>query len=104
MRWGFNPEAFVLLYVGGMDTYHDLGPVIDALARISVPFLELHLVGDGEFRGTYEARAKTCSRADTISRPSAPRKGSGVYCRGRPMPGSLSGQRHFLTKQCRFRR
>ena len=53
-----QPGAFVLLYVGGMDTYHDLGPVIDALARISVPLLELHLVGDGEFRGKYEARAK----------------------------------------------
>ena len=55
---GIQPGAFVLLYVGGMDTYHDMGPVIDALARISVPLLELHLVGDGEFRGKYEARAK----------------------------------------------
>ena len=55
---GIQRGAFVLLYVGGMDTYHDLGPVIDALARISVPLLELHLVGDGEFRGKYEARAK----------------------------------------------
>ena len=55
---GIKPEAFVLLYVGGMDTYHDLGSVIDALARSSVPLLELHLVGDGELRGKYEARAK----------------------------------------------
>ena len=53
---GILPEALVLLYIGGMDTYHDLGPVIDALARLSVPGLELHLVGDGEFRGIYQTR------------------------------------------------
>jgi len=55
---GIKPGTFVLLYVGGMDAYHDVGPVIDALARIRVPFLELHLVGDGEFRGANEARAR----------------------------------------------
>jgi glycosyltransferase involved in cell wall biosynthesis len=55
---GIEPKACVLLYVGGMDTYHDLGPVIDATSKISVPSLELHLVGDGEYRGIYEARAK----------------------------------------------
>jgi D-inositol-3-phosphate glycosyltransferase len=53
-----KPEAFVLLYVGGLDVYHDMGPVIDALARIPVPCLELHLVGDGELRGAYEAKAR----------------------------------------------
>jgi glycosyltransferase involved in cell wall biosynthesis len=57
-RVGIPPSAFVLLYVGGMDIYHDAAPVIDALARINVPSLELHLVGDGEFRGAYEARAR----------------------------------------------
>jgi glycosyltransferase involved in cell wall biosynthesis len=55
---GIQPDALVLLYVGGMDTYHDMGPVIDALTRTSAPSLELHLVGDGEYRGTYEAKAK----------------------------------------------
>ena len=55
---GIPPQAFVLLYVGGMDNYHDVGPVIDALARVRVPGLELHLVGDGEFRGAYEARSR----------------------------------------------
>lgn len=55
---GIKPGAFVLLYVGGLDVYHDMGPVIDALARIPVPCLELHLVGDGELRGAYEAKAK----------------------------------------------
>lgn len=54
---GIRQQGFVLLYVGGMDVYHDVGPVIDALARIDVPGLELHLVGDGEFRGAYEARS-----------------------------------------------
>jgi glycosyltransferase involved in cell wall biosynthesis len=58
---GIQPEALVLLYVGGMDTYHDMGPVIDALTRTSVPFLEVHLVGDGEYRGAYEAKARHAS-------------------------------------------
>jgi D-inositol-3-phosphate glycosyltransferase len=52
-------DAFVLLYVGGMDTYHDLFPVFDALANINVPLVELHLVGDGELRAAYEDRAKS---------------------------------------------
>jgi glycosyltransferase involved in cell wall biosynthesis len=55
---GIPSEAFVMLYVGGMDTYHDVSPAIDALANISVPSLELHLVGDGEYRSLYESRAK----------------------------------------------
>jgi glycosyltransferase involved in cell wall biosynthesis len=55
---GILPQAFVLLYVGAMDNYHDLGPVIDALARFSVPGLELHLVGDGESRLAYQTRIR----------------------------------------------
>ncbi len=55
---GIQSGAFVLLYVGGMDTYHDVSPVIDALAKISMPLLELHLVGDGAYRSAYETRAK----------------------------------------------
>jgi glycosyltransferase involved in cell wall biosynthesis len=55
---GIQSGAFVLLYVGGMDTYHDLGPVIEALAQIQAPSIELHLVGDGELRGVYEAKAR----------------------------------------------
>lgn len=53
-----RPGAFMLLYVGGMDTYHDVGTFIDALAQRSVPFLELHIVGDGEFRAMCEAKAR----------------------------------------------
>jgi glycosyltransferase involved in cell wall biosynthesis len=56
---GIEPGSYVLLYVGGMDIYHDMGPVIDALTKIKVPSLELHLVGEGENRGAYEARAKS---------------------------------------------
>jgi glycosyltransferase involved in cell wall biosynthesis len=57
-RLGIHPGAFVLLYVGGLDIYHDVGPVIDALARNPVPCIELHLVGDGELRGAYQAMAR----------------------------------------------
>jgi glycosyltransferase involved in cell wall biosynthesis len=55
---GINPAVTVLLYVGGMDKYHDLGPVIEVLAQIRSPSLELHLVGDGEFRARYEEGAR----------------------------------------------
>jgi D-inositol-3-phosphate glycosyltransferase len=53
---GIRPDAVVMLYVGAMDEYHDLGPVIEALGRSSTP-IELHVVGDGEYRARYEASA-----------------------------------------------
>jgi glycosyltransferase involved in cell wall biosynthesis len=53
------------LYVGGMDKYHDLDPIIEAFGRIRSPSLELHLVGDGEFRARYEEKAR---RAQTLLR------------------------------------
>jgi D-inositol-3-phosphate glycosyltransferase len=56
--FGVQADAFVLLYVGGMDTYHDLFPVLDAFTRVNVPLVELHLVGDGELRQAYEDRAR----------------------------------------------
>jgi len=52
--FGIEPTAFVLLYVGGMDIYHDLDPVLAALAKVTVPSLELHLVGDGADRNRYQ--------------------------------------------------
>jgi glycosyltransferase involved in cell wall biosynthesis len=55
---GLNPATTLLLYVGGMDIYHDLDPVAEALARIKLPSLELHLVGDGERRLHYEEKAR----------------------------------------------
>ena len=93
----------MLLYVGGMDTYHDMGPVIDALARISVPLLELHLVGDGEFRGKYEARAKH-ARVPVRFHGQVSHEGFRSLL-PRPTYAWLPiGWLHFLTKQCRFRR
>ena len=56
-RLGIDPAAYVMVYVGAMDEYHDLAPVIDGLAstRASV---ELHVVGGGEFRERYEDHAR----------------------------------------------
>ena len=55
---GMSRDACILLYVGVMDAYHDLGPVLDALAQVKEPALELHLVGDGPYRTQYEAKAR----------------------------------------------
>jgi glycosyltransferase involved in cell wall biosynthesis len=55
---GIEPASFVLLYVGGMDIYHDLDSVLAALAQVTVPSLELHIVGDGEDRKRYEEFAR----------------------------------------------
>jgi glycosyltransferase involved in cell wall biosynthesis len=63
---GISAAATVLVYVGGMDKYHDLAPVIDALAQIEDPILELHLVGDGEYRAQYEVKAKAARTSVTF--------------------------------------
>ena len=52
-----EPTALVLLYVGGMDSYHDLAPILTALGQVRVPAVELHIVGDGTDRSRYEAIA-----------------------------------------------
>ncbi len=54
---GARPGTRVLLYVGAMDEYHDLAPVISALGQVGDASLELHVVGAGEYRGRYEAQA-----------------------------------------------
>jgi D-inositol-3-phosphate glycosyltransferase len=54
---GIDPEAQVLLYVGGLDHFHDLAPVIEGMARAKRASVELHLVGDGESRLGYQALA-----------------------------------------------
>jgi len=51
---GISRDATVLLYVGGLDIYHDLGPLIEALGRPARAGIELHIVGDGELRSEYE--------------------------------------------------
>jgi len=52
------PDAILLLYVGGMDEYHDLEPVIEAMGAVKQPLVELHVVGDGEYRERCEAKAR----------------------------------------------
>jgi glycosyltransferase involved in cell wall biosynthesis len=54
---GIAPDKTVLLYVGAMDEYHDVEPVIDALGQVRQPSVELHVVGEGEYRARCEAKA-----------------------------------------------
>jgi glycosyltransferase involved in cell wall biosynthesis len=51
-------DANLMLYVGAMDEYHDLEPVIDSLASVKQPSIELHVVGDGEYRARCEEKAR----------------------------------------------
>lgn len=55
---GVNADATVMLYVGGMDQYHDLGPLLEALHASAPPGLEVHLVGDGEYLSRYKRLAE----------------------------------------------
>jgi glycosyltransferase involved in cell wall biosynthesis len=55
---GLRPDACILLYVGGLDRYHDLLPLFSACADTSVPDIELHVVGDGVYRPLYAAAAE----------------------------------------------
>lgn len=54
---GLDPTAPLLLYVGGLDWYHDLRPPIEALAAVGGP-AELHVVGDGVRADEYRALAR----------------------------------------------
>ena len=51
---GIDKNATVLLYVGGMDQYHDLSPLLQSLQDYQPRNLEIHLVGDGNYRDQYE--------------------------------------------------
>lgn len=53
-----SPDATLLLYVGAMDKYHDLSPVIESIDKVKRPSLELHIVGDGEHLVRYKEKAK----------------------------------------------
>jgi glycosyltransferase involved in cell wall biosynthesis len=56
---GIDPDVLMLLYVGGLDIYHDLGQVIRGLARVrSSNRTELHVVGDGHLRSLDEQSAQ----------------------------------------------
>ncbi len=54
---GIRQDACVLLYVGGLDMYHDLGPMLEA-AAMEVPPFEVHVVGAGVSRPHYEMLAE----------------------------------------------
>jgi glycosyltransferase involved in cell wall biosynthesis len=55
---GISPQATVLLYVGAMDEYHDLEPLIEALGAVREASVELRVVGDGEDRARCEQKAR----------------------------------------------
>ncbi len=54
---GLHRDVCILLYVGGLDMNHDLGPLLEAAAS-DVSGLEVHIVGDGVYRPRYEALAQ----------------------------------------------
>jgi glycosyltransferase involved in cell wall biosynthesis len=56
------PSPAVFIYVGAMDKYHDLAPVIEAMAT-SGPGIELHVVGDGTDRVQCESLARRLGAA-----------------------------------------
>ena len=56
---GIRQDVLMLLYVGGLDLYHDLGQVIEGLARTQpIDGIELHVVGDGHLRSQDEQTAQ----------------------------------------------
>ena len=58
---GLSNSSAIMLYVGGMDQYHDLSPLLEALHSQAPAGLEIHLVGDGEYRRRYENLASSLS-------------------------------------------
>jgi len=50
--------ALVLVYSGVVDATHDLGPLLEAVARVRVPGIEVHVVGDGALRAKHEKAAR----------------------------------------------
>jgi glycosyltransferase involved in cell wall biosynthesis len=55
-RLGIDPTAVILVYVGAMDGYHDLSPIIEAMAT-APGGVELHVAGDGSRRDVCEELA-----------------------------------------------
>jgi glycosyltransferase involved in cell wall biosynthesis len=68
---GIRPDVTVLLYVGAMDEYHDLQPLIDALGQSGRSDVELHVVGGGEYRHELEVRAHAVHAAARFHGPVA---------------------------------
>jgi glycosyltransferase involved in cell wall biosynthesis len=55
---GIAPDALVLVYSGVLDATHDLGPLLEALARLRDQSIEVHVVGDGVLRAQHERAAQ----------------------------------------------
>jgi len=53
-------DVKVLLYVGVLDRTHDLMPVLEAMGAHPDPSLQLHIVGDGMLRESYESKRSAC--------------------------------------------
>jgi glycosyltransferase involved in cell wall biosynthesis len=85
---GIDPEAYVLLYVGGLDIHHDLAPAIEGLARAKPALVELHLVGDGASRPRYEALAAR-GQVTALPWPSRAPPHTGIHRGRRCLPGAL---------------
>jgi glycosyltransferase involved in cell wall biosynthesis len=52
------PDAIVLVYSGILDATHDLGPLLEAMARVRDPSIALHVVGEGALRAKHERAAR----------------------------------------------
>ena len=60
-KFGFTPEDFILVFVGGLDKAHyfkGLGNALLVLKKINNPNIKLVVVGEGELRPQFEAQAK----------------------------------------------
>jgi len=54
-----DANVTVLLYVGVLDSCHNLKPVVEALNHLRQPDLQLHVVGDGLLRSSLQETART---------------------------------------------
>lgn len=66
---GFDPEVFVVGFVGSLNARHALAPLFDAVARArrrGAPGLELLIVGDGPERGRLGALARAHGIGDAV--------------------------------------
>jgi glycosyltransferase involved in cell wall biosynthesis len=56
---GIAPDRLVMLYSGVVDATHDLGPLLHAMTRHCDPNVEVHVIGEGVLRETYQRAART---------------------------------------------
>jgi len=64
-RFGISEDVPLILFVGGMDKAHSFKGVPELLeALVGIPLAHLLLIGDGDLRAGYEAKAKELGVAD----------------------------------------